>query len=104
MERILGTTYHAITVIDAQVSGDGLHIIAALRCPFGQLDTGTVLAAKDGLHWQVTDNDLRFPSEELEQLLREKEEAAIFLYELTGIGHTQRPRGGQQLTLVDNAR
>lgn len=102
MEHILGTTYQAITVIDAQVSGDGQHIIAALRCRFGKLDTGAVLSSKDGLQWQVTDNDLRFGSEELEQVLRDKEEASIFLYELKGMGHTERPRGGQQLTLVQH--
>ena len=100
METILGTTYPSIIVLDAQASESGAHIIAALRCLYGKLDRGAVLASRQGLQWEVTDNDLHFASAELEQTLQEKEEASIFLYELKGIGHGERPLIGKELILV----
>jgi hypothetical protein len=102
LESIFGTTYPAILVLDAQVSESGEHVIVALRCLYGKLDKGSVLSSRQGLQWQVTDNDLHFHSEELEKTLREKEEDSVFLYELKGIGHAERPPIGKELLLVQD--
>lgn len=103
LETILGTTYPSIIVLDAQASENEAHFIVALRCLFGKLDKGAVLTSGQGLQWQVTDNDLHFSSDELEQTVQEKEEASIFLYELKGIGHGERPPVGKELLLVQDA-
>jgi hypothetical protein len=102
VEQILGASYNHLTVLDAQVSTNGAYIIVALKCPFGKLSTGSVVSSKDGKHWEVVDNELRFQSEELEEQLRQKEEQSIFLYEVKGIGHTDKPLVGQKLLLVPN--
>ncbi|HWJ02962.1 MAG TPA: hypothetical protein VNU93_04735 [Verrucomicrobiae bacterium] len=102
VESILGTTYPSIIVLDAQWSESGEHIIVALRCLYGKLDKGAVLSSRQGLQWQVTDNDLRFDSEELERTLRQKEEASIFLYEIKGLGHMERPQIGKELALIQD--
>lgn len=103
METILGTTYPSIIVLDAQVSESGEQILAALRCLYGKLDKGAILSSRQGLQWEVTDNDLHFESAELEETLREKEEASIFLYELKGLGHGERPPVGKELVLRPSA-
>lgn len=102
MESIFGATYPSILVLDAQISESGERVIVALRCLYGKLEKGSVLSSRQGLQWQVTENDLHFGSEELEETLRQKEEESVFLYELKGIGHAERPLIGKELLLVQD--
>jgi hypothetical protein len=102
MESILGISYNTITVIDSQVSVNGEHVLVALKCHFGKLSVGSILSSKQGQQWQVTDNDLKFHSKELQEKKREQEEASIFLYDLKGVGHSARPSIGQELIYEEN--
>jgi hypothetical protein len=99
--NILSTTYNTFRVLETLISINGEHIIVALKCPFGKLNEGSVLSSKGKL-WQIIDNDLKFSTKELENRLREKEEESIFLYDLKGLGHTNKPMIGQELTLEQN--